>query len=283
MRYYVVIPAHNEEAHLRGTLSSLCSQKLMPEKIVVVNDNSTDDTEKIIDHFITRNPGIEKVNTQSSNLHLPGSKVINAFNEGLKLLDEEYDFIVKLDADVILPDNYFEKISHVFKNDSEVGVAGGFIYEENREGEWKLNHPMNRDHVRGAIKAYSKNCFKAIGGLKNAMGWDTIDELLAQYHGFRIITLDELHVKHLRPLGKAYNKKARLLQGMAMYQMRYGFLITVIASLKMAWKLKDPLIFLLNMQGFFKAYDIKAPFLVSQDEGAFTRALRWRNIRKKLF
>ncbi|MDC6352669.1 glycosyltransferase family 2 protein [Zeaxanthinibacter sp. PT1] len=283
MQYYVVIPAHNEEAHLRGTLNSLCSQKLKPKKIVVVNDNSTDDTEKIIDHFITRNPGIEKVNTQSSNLHLPGSKVINAFNAGLKLLDEEYDFIVKLDADVILPVNYFEEISHVFKNDKEVGVAGGFIYEEDKEGEWKLNHPMSRNHVRGAIKAYSKNCFKAIGGLKNAMGWDTIDELLAQYHGFRIVTIDELHVKHLRPLGRAYNKKARLLQGMAMYQMRYGFLITVIASLKMAWKLKDPLLFLLNMQGFFKAYDVKAPFLVSPDEGAFTRALRWRNIRAKLF
>ncbi|TDQ28958.1 glycosyltransferase [Zeaxanthinibacter enoshimensis] len=283
MHYYVVIPAHNEEAHLRATLTSLCVQKLMPKKIVVVNDNSTDDTERIIDHFITKHPAIEKVNTSSSDLHLPGSKVINAFNAGLELLDEEYDFIVKLDADVILPENYFEEIALTFRTDENVGIAGGFIYEEDSNGQWKLNHPMNHDHVRGAIKSYSKKCFQAIGGLKNAMGWDTIDELLAQYHGFRIVTIDELHVKHLRPLGKAYNRKARLLQGMAMYQMRYGFMITVIASLKMAWKLKNPLVFLHNMQGFFKAADIGSPYLVSPDEGAFTRALRWRNIRKKLF
>ncbi len=76
---------------------------------------------------------------------------------------------------------------------------------------------MDKDHVRGAFKAYSKACFKAIGGLKCAMGWDTVDELLAQYHGFKIHTDDTLKVKHLRPTGKAYNKKAKGLQGKAMY------------------------------------------------------------------
>ena len=49
---------------------------------------------------------------------------------------------------------------------------------EGKDKSWQLNHPMNKDHVRGAFKAYIKNCFKAIGGLKKAMGWDTIDELL---------------------------------------------------------------------------------------------------------
>ncbi len=47
------------------------------------------------------------------------------------------------------------------------------------KGAWKLNHPMNKDHVRGAFKSYTKKCFKAIGGLKNSIGWDTVDEFLA--------------------------------------------------------------------------------------------------------
>lgn len=283
MKYYIVIPAHNEEVFLAETLNSVLRQSLLPEKVILVNDNSTDGTETIIDKFEGEHSVFHKSNTQSSTEHMPGSKVINAFNKGLEKLDPDYDFLVKLDADVILPDNYFEKIAYIFKGHPRVGIAGGFIYEQNEEKEWKLNHPMNNDHVRGAFKAYSKNCFKAIGGLKNAMGWDTIDELLAQYHGFEIFTDDSLKVKHLRATGKAYNAKAKLLQGEAMYAMDYGYWITFIASLKMAWKHKKSNAFFDNMEGFYKARRGKKPYLVSKEEGKFIRKHRWKNIRRKLF
>jgi glycosyltransferase involved in cell wall biosynthesis len=42
MNYYIVIPAHNEEAFISLTLQSLISQT--HSKVVVVNDNSTDKT-----------------------------------------------------------------------------------------------------------------------------------------------------------------------------------------------------------------------------------------------
>ena len=282
MHYYVIVPAHNEEGFLADTLNSILRQSLQPKRVIVVNDNSTDDTEDIIDQFVALSPIFEKLNTRSSTEHMPGSKVINAFNKGLQLLDENYDFVVKLDADVILPDNYFEKIVYIFRGQPKVGIAGGFIYEQNEDGQWKLNHPMDKNHVRGAFKAYTKKCFKAIGGLRSAMGWDTVDELLAQYHGHEIYTDDALKVKHLRPTGKAYNKKAKHLQGKAMFTMRYGFLITTIASLKMALKQKKPQAFMDNLYGYLDARKEKEQFLVTKAEGNFIRKLRWRNIKRKL-
>lgn len=282
MHYYVIVPAHNEEGFLADTLNSILRQSLQPKRVVVVNDNSTDNTEDIIDQFVALSPIFEKLNTTSSTEHMPGSKVINAFNKGLQLLDENYDFVVKLDADVILPDNYFEKIVYIFIGQPKVGIAGGFIYEQAEDGQWKLNHPMDKNHVRGAFKAYTKKCFKAIGGLRNAMGWDTVDELLAQYHGHEIYTDDALKVKHLRPTGNAYNKKAKLLQGKAMYTMRYGLLITIIASLKMAVKQQKPQAFSDNMYGYLEAKKEKEHFLVTKAEGDFIRKLRWRNIKRKL-
>lgn len=281
MQYYIIIPAHNEEAFLAMALTSVMNQSLRPKKVIVVNDNSTDDTEIIIDQFIAKDSIFEKLNTLSSTAHMPGSKVINAFNKGLKKLDEDYDFIVKLDADIILPADYFEKIAYIFKGRPKVGIAGGFVYEKDGE-EWKLNHPMNKDHVRGAFKAYSRSCFKAIGGLKTAMGWDTVDELLAQYHGYEIFTDDNLKTKHLRPTGNAYNAKAKLLQGKAMYTMRYGFWITIIASLKMAWKQRKKNAFFDNMYGYLSAKKEKEPFVVTKKEGNFIRRLRWQNIKRKL-
>ncbi len=238
MNYYIVICAHNEESYIADTLNAVLTQTMQPKKVLVVNDNSTDKTETIIDEFVSGNNHILKVNRSSSTLHMPGAKVVEAFNEGFELLDDQYDFIVKLDADIILPENYFEKISELINSNPKAGILGGFAYEQDAKGAWKLNHPMNKDHVRGAFKSYTKQCFNAIGGLKNSIGWDTVDELLAQYNDFKVITDNSLKIKHLRPLGASYNKQARYLQGEAMYRMRYGYLISFIASLKIALKRK---------------------------------------------
>lgn len=282
LNYYIVIPAHNEEAFLANTLQSVVLQTLQPKRVIIVNDNSTDGTERIIDQFVNDNSVFKKLNINSSQEHMPGSKVVNAFNNGLEQLDEAYDFIVKLDADLILPINYFEKIATVFANHPKAGLIGGFVYEENSKGEWELNHPMDKDHVRGAFKAYSKNCFKAIGGLKCAMGWDTVDELLTQYHGFEIKTIESLKVKHLRPTGTAYNAKSKLLQGEAMYGMDYGFVLTMVASLKMAVKQKNVRALYHNLKGFGKARKNGLPKLVTVNEGKFIRSLRWKGIKRKM-
>jgi glycosyltransferase involved in cell wall biosynthesis len=282
VRYYVVIPAHNEEAFLEQTLISLVNQSLLPSKAIVVNDNSTDTTGSIISKFTQQYDFIEQLNIVSKGEHLPGSKVISAFNHGFAHLDSNFDFIVKLDADLELPKNYFEKIGFAFKSNPLIGIAGGFIYEEDSSGHWVKRHPMDKNHVRGAFKAYSQVCFKAIGGLRQAMGWDTLDELLAQYHGFKTYTDPTLEVRHLRPTGRAYSAKAKLLQGKAMYSMRYGPWITMIASCKMAVKQKKWAVFRDNLFGYLVAKKQGMPYLVSKKEGEFIRQLRWRNIKKKI-
>lgn len=283
MRYYVIIPAHNEADLIHNTLNSLLNQTLLPQKVIVVNDNSTDNTGQIVTAYAKKHEVIQQVDTFSASTeHMPGSKVVHAFTKGLAFIDSNYDFIVKLDADLILPNNYFERIKTIFSSDATIGIAGGFIYELNKQQEWQKNHPMNKDHVRGAFKAYSKACFKAIDGPKPAIGWDTVDELLAAFHGFRTYTDDSLKVKHLRPTGKAYNTKAKYLQGQAMYTMRYGFWITLIASLKMAIKQRKGIAFKDNMKGYFEAKKNNLDFIVTSTEGKYIRKLRWSKMRKKI-
>ncbi|MGA9639753.1 glycosyltransferase family 2 protein, partial [Flavobacterium sp.] len=170
MNYYIVIPAHNEEAFISLTLDSLLTQTVLPKKVVIVNDNSTDKTEEIVLAYAKEHPLISLVNKSSTAVHLPGSKVIQAFHAGFATLDDDYDIIVKLDADLILPTNYFETIIGHFEKDPEVGMAGGFAYIE-KNGEWILENLTDKDHIRGAFKAYRKACFEQIGNLKPAMGW----------------------------------------------------------------------------------------------------------------
>ena len=282
MKYYIVIPAHNEEAFIALTLESLISQTVLPKKVVVVNDNSTDKTAEIVTAFAKENPFITLVNKTSSAIHLPGSKVIQAFHKGFETLDEDYDIIVKLDADLILPNNYFETVLNIFEKDATIGMAGGFAYIE-KNGEWILENLTDKDHIRGAFKAYRKECFKQIGNLKPAMGWDTVDELLSKFYGWKVVTVPSLIVKHLKPTGANYNKTARYKQGEAFYTLGYGFIITSIASAKLAMMKKKPLLFMDYIKGFWKAKAAKTPLLVTPEQAKFIRNYRLKKMKEKLF
>ncbi len=281
MNFYIVIPAHNEAEFIGKTLKSLTDQSLLPKKIVVVNDHSTDDTEKIVKAYAEEYAFIDYINISSNEKHLPGSKIINAFYKGLESLDDHFDVICKYDADLIFPKNYLESIKDSFTTKPNIGICGGICTVKKKE-QWVNEGLTNNDHVRGALKAYSKHCFEKIGGLKPSIGWDTVDELLAKYNNYEVKVLTNLRVKHLRPTGKSYAKKANHKQGEAFYKMRYGWPITFIAALKLAFKKKQGILFIDYCWGYLKAKQQKSPLLVSEKEGQWIRKYRWQGILKKL-
>ena len=282
MNYYIIIPAYNEEKYIALTLQSILSQTVLPKKIVVVNDNSTDKTAEIVSTFIKENPFFIIINSTSEAIHLPGSKVIQAFHKGFDSLDNNYDFIVKLDADLILPNNYFETIISHFKSDSTIGMVGGFAYIE-KNGSWILENLTDKDHIRGAFKAYRKECLLQIGNLKPSMGWDTVDELLCKFYHWKVVTDASLKVKHLKPTGANYNKTARYKQGEAFYTLGYGFFITAIASAKLALMKKKPLLFIDYIIGFWKAKTANKSLLVTPEQARFIRKYRLQKMKEKLF
>lgn len=282
MKFYIVIPAHNEENTLKLTLQSLVEQTLTPSKLVVVNDNSTDNTGDIISKFENTYEWITGVKTNASNEHLPGAKVINAFYEGYNTLDNCYDIICKFDGDIIFPKHYLEVVASIFNSDSKVGVAGGLPYIKKHD-EWLFEKIASKDHVRGPIKAYRKACFNDISGLRHSIGWDSLDVLLAQYHGWGVKTDKTLKVKHLKPTGFRYQSKLKYKQGEALYKMRLGTTLSYLSALKSAINRKSLGYFLNTLKGYNLAKKHKIEFLVDEEQGEFIRKLRWRNIRKKVF
>ncbi len=282
MKYYIVIPTYNEEQFIALTLQSLADQSVLPTKVIVVNDNSTDSTPDIVLAFAKKYPWISLVTKTSSAIHLPGSKVIQAFQKGLESVDEDYDLIVKADSDLIFPSNYFETIIQHFNSDATIGMVGGFCYIE-KNGEWILENLTDKDHIRGALKAYRKATFKQIGGLRAQMGWDTVDELLCKFYHWKVVTDESLHVKHLKPTGANYNKTARYKQGEAFYTLGYGFIITAIASLKLALRKGKLFLFIDYLIGFWKAKLAKKSLLVTSEQAKFIRKYRLQKMKAKLF
>ena len=281
MKFYIVIAVHNEEAFIKDCLSSLTTQTLLPEKIIVVNDNSTDKTPEIVEKIAKKFPALKLIQNQSYNQHMPGEKVVRAFNFGLQQLDTNYDVICKFDGDLIFPKNYLETLASHYVQNPKLGMLSGHCYIQ-KNNKWIYENIASKVHIRGPLKSYRRACFKDIGGLQASIGWDTVDELIAVYYGWTFKTVAALKVKHLKPTGAHYSPNARYLQGEALYKMRSGFAIAALSALKMALNKKKFIYFFNCMMGYFRAYKTKAKYIVTENQGKFIRRYRWRALQKKI-
>ena len=281
MNVYIIIPFHNEEKYIESTIKSIVEQSYPVKKLLLINDNSKDQSSSKIDSYLKEYDWISKLDINSNNKHLPGKKVINAFNQGLKSLDSNYDIICKFDADIILPKNYLEKIILEYKKDPYVGMVSGILYIKKNDN-WIFEKVSSKKHVRGPIKSYRKACFKEIGGLKESIGWDTVDVLLAKYNKWKIVTYEDLIVKHLKPTGLNYNKSAKYLQGEALYKMRFGVVLSLLSALKRAYNLKSISYLVFIKIGYLISVLKSKERIVNKKEGVFIRKLIWKNIFKKV-
>lgn len=284
MKYGVVIPVYNEEKYLYHTLNSLVKQTVFPQVCIIVNDESTDNSFAIAKEFSENYSFIKLINSNTTYKgHEPGPKIINAFYKGFDLLNlDNLDFIVKLDADLTLPKDYFEEVIKLFKIDENIGIAGGVCYIKKESGEWQYENVSKKTHVRGPIKSYRKECFLKIKGIRKIRGWDTLDELLAMYYGYTIKVNPNLIVKHHRPTGKKNKYKVFIHAGENFYNFRYGIIISFLACAKIGLTRK-PIILsgLLAAFGYISKIFGNTKHYVTLEEGEFIRKSIRSSIHKK--
>ena len=164
-----IIAVKNSEKTIERTINSLLSQTKPLEKIIVVNDGSTDKTEDIVRKFFDDSKIPIKIITN------PVSKwVFSARNQGFKFVDTDYMFF--LDADDFVEEKYVEKMSEILDKDSSVAVVYSDMVYFNESGtEIVYNLPeydpqilIQRNHV-----AYSSmqrtSIFKELGGYSDYM------------------------------------------------------------------------------------------------------------------
>ena len=201
-KYVIITPARDEESNIQKTILAVASQSVRPAQWIIVNDGSRDGTAAIVDHAAQSYPWITVVHRSDRGFRQAGGGVIAAFYEGYSRLNvADWDFIVKLDADLNFTPDYFERCFDKFEKDPRLGIGGGGIYHDTPQGLQLEQNPAF--HVRGATKIYRRECWEQLGGLLKAPGWDTIDEVRANMLGWSTRTFSELKVSHSRYTGAA--------------------------------------------------------------------------------
>ena len=292
MKFLIIIPTHNEEENILFCLKSLENQTFKDFKIVVVNDGSTDKTQQIVEDFFKTSSfhlPSSIINLEKST-HEPGAKVVRTFNKGLETQNlDEFDIICKFDADLIFPENYLEEINKIYEQNPKAGMVSGLVYinknsntqtlkPSNPAEGWEFENLSSKNHVRGPIKSYRKECFLAMNGLRPVLGWDNIDVMLAKMNGFEVITNKEIWVKHLRPTAYKYKKQKAEKLGEYFYNIGLNLPLAMISSAKSSLKNKSISEFFITMKTFLKQNGKRE---LTNDEINFIRKLRWNQMFNK--
>lgn len=221
--YVLITPARNEDAFIGKTIQAVISQTLLPRKWVIVSDGSTDRTDDIVKSYLNKHRFILFIRTSEKDRRDFSSKV-DAINTGYKLLkQEDYDFIGNLDADISFDRDYYEKILEKFKQNKNLGIAGGSrydIYDGKREEVIR-----SRNSVMGAVQLFRRQCYEDIGGYLplEGGGIDAVAEIMARMHGWQVETFPEIMVNHYRRTGTANSNvlRARFHDGKNDYLIGY--------------------------------------------------------------
>lgn len=114
----IIIPVYNEERYLRACLESIASQTVRPDEVILVNNNSTDNSLKIAREF----DFVRVVNEKKQG-------IIYARTRGFDSAKSE--IIGRIDGDTILPNNWVARVKTFYKDGKHPKTAltgGGYFY-----------------------------------------------------------------------------------------------------------------------------------------------------------
>ena len=127
---HLLIACHNNLAELKKLLTSVNQQTTKPKSITIVDDGSTDGTSKYLEKEF---PNI-KVLHGNGNLWWTGS-----LNLGIQYLldknDSNQEYLLTINADCVVPKNYFSCIK---SKQDQMTIVGSHIVDHKTKKTWDL-------------------------------------------------------------------------------------------------------------------------------------------------
>jgi len=195
--FSIIIPARNEEDNIGQCLSSIFKNNY-PEnlyEVIVINDESTDRTEQIIQSFQEQNSSLHLL--QMCDL-LQGQK-INAYKKKAieaAIATAAGAWIVTTDADCIVPENWLANFDHYIQRSGKKFIAApvAFIDDHTFLGRFQCLDFLSLQGItaasvsagfhsmcNGANLCYEKALFHEVNGFENISHIASGDDMLLMH------------------------------------------------------------------------------------------------------
>lgn len=168
MTWSVIIPYYNEEAYIADTLRSLVQQSRMPDRMILVDNGSTDRSREVSAETLAPFPEVRAV-----FLSAPTPGQVHALEKGIAAADT--DHVAICDADTFYPAHYIALADHCFTTGGPDLVAVMACYVDRTDSPARQNidraHQLlasrilpRQCHVGGAGQSFRTAALKQAGG-----------------------------------------------------------------------------------------------------------------------
>jgi glycosyltransferase involved in cell wall biosynthesis len=183
----VIIPAYNAAAYVADTIQSVLSQTVLPYRVIVVNDGSTDETADVVARFKTGEHAQRVQIVTQANAGLSAAR-----NAGIRASQAELLAFVDAD-DLWAPTKLARQLECFSRGDADLGVVycGYGLIDANGarigETDFDLSHGVrglvyeqlqhgNLVSGSGSAVIVRRDCFERVGGfdeeLPTCEDWD---------------------------------------------------------------------------------------------------------------
>lgn len=138
----VIVPTYNRADFIAATLDSIRNQSYSNFEVLIIDDGSTDDTERIVDRFI-------KTDSRFKYYKQKNSERAIARKEGLKKAQGEY--ICFLDSDDLWYSHKLERQINLFEQDPELVCVYSAVNRIDHKGQSLKKAPRQHEGYSGNI------------------------------------------------------------------------------------------------------------------------------------
>lgn len=212
------VPTLNNGKTIRRVLQGIKAQTVTPEKIIVIDSGSTDNTEEIV-----RSEGVQFFPKE----HFGDFDILGlgrARNRILELIDTPY--LLSVDSDIILNPDHIERLLPMMEADPQLGGIAGKQIELNRTEMGDrcravvdmrdIYKPVDeyesefRDFILGSNNIYRTEALHKVGLAENGNKFRPFeDSFMSNYedvdigiklrkHGYRLLWESSVHTYHLQ-------------------------------------------------------------------------------------
>lgn len=205
--YILITPCKNEEKSLPELADSIINQTITPKLWLIVNDNSTDNSVKILRDIETKYSWVRVVASegQERDLSFHYAKIVRyGLSLSMNISSTEkisFEYIGLIDADMILEKNFFEKIIGRFEQDPRLGVASGSTAYFEADN---LITEKGRDNLPiGGLRVWKRECLIETGVFPISYSADSVSNVLAVLHGWNTKKFEDIVGIQTRRTGSA--------------------------------------------------------------------------------
>lgn len=200
----IVFSVYNGAEHILACLQSVRRQTLLPLEVIVVNDGSTDDTRKIVNHAL-------QLGLCDYMFH-HGTRCGKSASVNHAVRFAKGDLVLLLDHDTVLENDAIEVLASAFKDETVALASGDLGIHNNHESIWTslqaieylISISVGRGFLdlfgavsccSGAFSMFRRNVYMAAGGNNAGPGEDFELTLRMRKLGYKVRFVPDAHAR----------------------------------------------------------------------------------------